>query len=65
MPAMNTSNPTLDSAIILERPLPPRAVAQAPKLEAIWARNEQEVRDAQRLRYQVFADSCVERPGRD
>lgn len=56
MPAMNTSNPTLDSAIILERPLPPRAVAQAPKLEAIWARNEQEVRDAQRLRYQVFAD---------
>jgi putative hemolysin len=56
MPAMNTPTPSLASAITLERPLSRRAAATAPKLEATWARSEQEVRAAQRLRHQVFAE---------
>lgn len=33
----------------------PRALAGEPGLEVVWARHEDEVREAQRLRYQVFA----------
>lgn len=42
------------------RSLPPRAErlerAASPRLDVAWARNESEVREAQALRYQVFAE---------
>ncbi len=56
MADMNTPAPTVTSAIVVERALPPRTAAPAPRLEATWARDEAEVRAAQRLRYQVFAE---------
>lgn len=43
----------------LHRSEPGRVVAEAParaRLEVVWARHEDEVREAQRLRYQVFAE---------
>lgn len=48
----------LDERPVLDRPLPTAAVAAraSPRLEAIWARHEDEVRAAQRLRWRVFAD---------
>lgn len=51
---MDTTSP-LHSAIVVERARPARAAALAPRLEAVWARSEAEVRAAQRLRHQVFA----------
>ena len=36
-------------------PLPPFAAASKPRLEASWARSVDEVREAQRLRFRVFA----------
>ncbi|MBK7614663.1 MAG: GNAT family N-acetyltransferase [Burkholderiales bacterium] len=56
MADMNTPAPTVTSAIVVERALPPRTAAPAPRLVATWARDEAEVRAAQRLRYQVFAE---------
>ncbi len=55
MPGMNTPH-TADAAIVVERARPARATAPAPRLEAVWARSEADVRAAQRLRYKVFAN---------
>lgn len=46
-------------------PGPPAAGArQTVRLEATWARHEEEVRQAQRLRYQVFVEEMGARPSR-
>ncbi len=55
MPAMST-HALADSTGHVERALSRPGAATAPRLEAIWARSEREVRAAQRLRYQVFAE---------
>ncbi len=47
---------TLDQAPALRVIGPPGSAPQPPRLEAVWARHDDEVREAQRLRYRVFAD---------
>jgi putative hemolysin len=55
MPGMNSSA-LLEAPVIAPIQVPPAARDAAPRLEATWARHASEVRDAQRLRYRVFAD---------
>lgn len=52
------------------QPLAPSAVAHAPTVEVVWARHLDEVREAQQLRYEVFATEMGARlpatlPGHD
>lgn len=56
MPVMNTSHDILSHAL-QHAPLIPRATRNRPSaaLSVSWARTEAEVREAQALRYQVFA----------
>jgi putative hemolysin len=57
MRAMNTAELLFDRGNVpLQRPLVPRRADAEPSFEVRWARSEREVGEAQRLRYQVFAD---------
>jgi putative hemolysin len=51
-----------DPALRSPRSAPTQRRAAAPSLEVAWARNEDEVRSAQRLRYQVFVEEMGARP---
>lgn len=51
---MDTNTP-LDPILGTRAPERARTAAEAPQLEAVWARHADEVREAQRLRHRVFA----------